>query len=651
MSQEKLVRPFGTWEPAITPSEVYSDYIILGDPHVVGRKVYWAEMRPADEARIVVVELNEDGSRRDITPPDVSVRTRVHEYGGRAFVVTDKHVVFSNFADQRLYLRELLPDLPEAVALTPEVNTDSSLGKYGALVVSPGGDALVFICEKEYEDKENMNCIAALDLRNEDVCEPTILVSGNDFYGDPCFSPDGKKIAWITWNHPNMPWNSSELFIADIEGLTIQDGTIQKVAGGDGISVGYPDFDSKGRLYWIMDVVGCEEDDPKNWWNIYQFDGKNVSAVTDKLAEFANPMWVVGRKAYAMLADIGQIAVKFSSDGSDHFALLNPDSRELKEIVIDYSNIYGIAATQSKEIILRVGSSDRPTSMLRLNASTSESEVVATMFTLELPAEEISKPTLIRYSTEDKEHAYGQLYLPRNSKFEAPSGSKPPLIVNVHGGPTAKASTNISLATQFWTSLGYAILDVDHRGSVSYGRRFRDKLQGQWGEIDATDVRDAVNYLRAEGVVSDKIAISGGSAGGFSVQRALTQFPDLFKVGASYFGIGNLLTLAKHTHKFESRYLEGLLGGPLETHEHVYKDRSPINHMDRLKAPMILLQGADDKVVVPEVSLEIVRILKERGIMHEYVEYEGEAHGFRRKENNIDALTRESEFYRKVLFS
>jgi len=274
--------------------------------------------------------------------------------------------------------------------------------------------------------------------------------------------------------------------------------------------------------------------------------------------------------------------------------------------------------------------------------------VLKESYKMPLDVSHVSKPITIEFPTQDGEHAFALYYKPLNPNFQQPADSKPPLIVEVHGGPTGRASNTLSLEKQFWTSMGYAIIDVDHRGSTGYGREYRDKLLGQWGMIDAMDVSDGIQYLLKQNKVSQKIAIRGGSAGGYAVQRCLTMFPDLFQAGASYFGIGNLITLAKLTHKFESRYLDSLLGASLEEDEGVYKERSPINNLENLRAPMILFQGLEDKIVTPEVSREIVKLLGEKGIKHEYIEYEGEGHGFLKKETNIDALNRESQFYREV---
>ncbi|MFX1538546.1 MAG: alpha/beta hydrolase family protein, partial [Promethearchaeota archaeon] len=288
--------------------------------------------------------------------------------------------------------------------------------------------------------------------------------------------------------------------------------------------------------------------------------------------------------------------------------------------------------------------------VIKLNPESLKVTILKKSSTIKISEEEISIPKFISYPTSDGQSAYAQLYLPKNSKYEAPEYDKPPLLVIVHGGPTGRTNSGLDLTKQFWTSQGYAILDVDHRGSTGYGRKYRDALSGKWGVIDAYDVEDGINYLLKKGLICNKIGIRGGSAGGYAVQRALTLFPDLFGVGASYFGIGNLVTLVEETHKFESRYIDWLMGVSLPEGAAIYKERSPINHLNKLKAPMIIFQGSEDKVVTPEVSREMARTLKKHGIEHEYIEYEGEAHGFRSKETNIDALNREARFYKKVLY-
>ncbi|MFX0115416.1 MAG: prolyl oligopeptidase family serine peptidase [Candidatus Hodarchaeota archaeon] len=644
----KKILPYHKWEPVLTPEDIYADIIGIGEIKVAGDKVYWTELRPAEKGRISLVCQDFSGKISDILPSEFNVRTRMYEYGGFPYTITEEYAFFTNFKDQRLYCKKLTDD-GSPIAITPEKNSDGSLGKYGAPQASPDGKFLIFVYEKEWAKKENENFIALLDTGIPEEQEPIILAQGHDFYFDPIFSLSGTKIAWIQYNHPNMPWNSTELVTAKFQEGKIVPGSEKTIAGGTGVSVCAIQYDKDDNLYFVMDEVGQPEDSPKNWYNIYQYDGERVKPITQELAEFAGPAWVVGLRNYAFLPD-GRMIANYSKKGRDYLALINPQTKEVETLDSPFVGHLGINVLSEEKIVF-VGMNPRTaTAIVKLNLKTMETELIRASFSAQLLEESISIPKLIEYPTSDKQKAYAQLYLPKNGKYEAPKDERPPLIVMVHGGPTARASTHLSLVKQFWTTQGYAILDIDHRGSTSYGRQYRDALEGQWGIIDAQDVKDGVDFLLSQGIIEPKVAITGGSAGGYAVQRALTMFPTIFQVGASYFGIGNLITLTTLTHKFESKYMDWLVGAKLPEGEAVFKERSPINYLDNLKSPMILFQGTEDKVVSPEVSREIADILKEKGIESDYVEYEGEAHGFLRKDSNIDALTREAAFFRKVLF-
>ncbi|MBS3795917.1 MAG: S9 family peptidase [Candidatus Thorarchaeota archaeon] len=643
----KETRQYGLWDPLLTPEEIYMDIIQFADIFAdeKGQK-YWAEVRPAEDGRIIVVQKTQNGTT-DVTPSDFNVRTRVHEYGGRAFTVRDDIIYFSNFKDQRLYKYEFDSD-SAPVALTPERLEGDSLGKYAVPIFSPDGRTLIFVLEKEFEDKENENYLAVIDLDESFPQEPVILVSGGDFYGEPILSSDGRQIAWIQWNHPRMPWEGTELWKAEFHGDDLSIESAEKVAGDEKTAICYPKFDPTDQLFFIMDEAGYAEDQPRNWWNIYVHKNGNIEPITEELAEFGTPMWGLGYNRYVFAED-EMYAICHKKNG-DSLAKISLDTKEIEYVELSYDAISIIEKVDDSNLLLLAASSDHPPAVTLFDAESEQLTVLKKSYNMPLKPEHVSESKTIEYPTEDGGHAYGMFYQPRNPNFSPPPESKPPLIVQVHGGPTSRASTSLSLEKQFWTSMGYAVLDVDHRGSIGYGRKFRDKLLGKWGIIDAKDVRDGIRYLQEQDMISGRIAIRGGSAGGYAVQRCLTMFPDLFSVGASYYGIGNLVTLVKLTHKFESRYLDSLLGASLEEDERVYKERSPINHIENLRAPMILFQGLDDKIVTPEVSQEIAHLLDEKGIKHEYVEYKDESHGFRKKETRIDALNKESQFYREVLF-
>jgi len=647
MLQSKQKLSYGLWKTEITPEKVFSDIVRFFEVKVINNAIYWLEARPSEGGRIVLVLRKPSGEIKDITPKGFYIRTRVHEYGGGAFAIHHNFVYFVNFKDQRIYAQDM--STGDIVPLTPERNADGSLGKYAALEVSPDGSMLTFVYEKEYSDRENKNFIGALDLTKKEVCEPIILAGGNDFYSNPKISPDGEHIAWLTWNHPNMPWDSTKLVLAKLKGVAIAPHSERVIAGGLKRSICQIRFGPKGDLYFVMDRVTDNPDSPENWWNLYRYNQGGIEAVTNKKAEFGAPEWRFGNQMYDFVAN-DKIICTFIEKGEEHLAMLDAKSKKMVPVDTSFQSFNFLQISNDQDLIFVGGSPTQVPSIVRLNLKTLKEEILKSSFPIKIDSENISIPQAIKYRTSDGKFAHAFLYLPKNKKFEGPIHEKPPLIVMVHGGPTSRTSTAMSLTKQFWTSQGYAILDVNYRGSTGYGRQYRDALLGKWGVIDANDIADGVRYLIKQGIVdANKIVIRGGSAGGYAVQRALTEFPDLFAGGASYYGIGNLETLAKETHKFESRYIDNLVGQPYSENAKLYKERSPIYHLDRLKAAMIIFQGSEDKIVTPEVSREMARSLKERGIDHEYIEYPGEAHGFRIKDNNIDSLKKEAAFYKRVL--
>jgi len=648
MAKAKRKLPYGLWETEITPEKVFSDMVVLSEARAVGNITYWLELRPSEGGRTVLVRRNQDGVQKDITPEGFNLRTRVHEYGGGVFTLYNDSLCFVNFEDQRIYYQKTITE-EAPIPLTPQKNADGSLGKYAALEVSPDGKTLVFVYEKEYERKENKNFIALLRLDIDKVQEPVILAQGNDFYGDPKISPSGKYISWLTWNHPKMPWDSTQLVLALFDGKKVVSGSERKIAGGLDKSICQTKFDWQDRLYFVMDEATNDPGNPKSWWNLYRYSDGEVIPITAKKREFGEPLWTFGNSRYDFISD-GKIICTYLEKGKGRLAKLDPESGNLEVLSVPLENFAFLEMEESDHLVFIGSSPDQVTSVMKLNLNSLVVSILKKSSPVQVNRDDLSISRTIEYTTSDGGCAYAHFYFPNNSKFEGPEGKKPPLIVMAHGGPTSQASTAMSLARQFWTSQGYALLDVDYRGSTGYGRNYRDALLGKWGLVDAADIADGVRYLITQGMVNpSQIAIRGGSAGGYAVQRALTEFPDLFQCGASYYGIGDLEKLAKLTHKFESHYLTGLLGKSYPAGKALYKERSPINHLDRLKSPMIILQGSDDRIVRPEVSQQMARALKNRGIVCEYIEYPGETHGFRKKESNIDALRKEARFYRKNL--
>lgn len=640
--------PYTQWQPAITPEQVFSDFIYLVDVRAAGDKLYWLEGRPAENGRVVLVQRDGQGNVSVITPKDYYIRSRVHEYGGGAMAMRDDIVVFVNFKDQRLY-KQVIGQEP--TALTPASGEDEYFHKFGGLEISPDRRYVVFVWEKEHQDpSRTVNVLGVLDLTTEKEAWPTELITGSDFYAAPCLSPSGNKIAWASWDFPYMPWDSTELYNADFYDGRITESSITKVTGGHPIAVLSYQFAANGDLLFVMDRAGCVETDPHNWSNIYRYYDGKTEAVTTMQAEFGFPQWALG-SSYFEPGPSGSIAASCFKDGHNKLLIIDPESKKIDEIISAPLDAFGSLSFKDNQTVALIGSNSKTVPAVgTLDLTTGDYRENTRSSSIEMNPEDISEGQHISFPTSGGATSYGYLYLPKNSHYTAPGDDRPPLIVMAHGGPTARTSAAaLSLTKQFWTTQGYAILDVDYRGSNGYGRAYRDLLLGQWGIADTEDIANGVRQLIKEGIVDpDRVAITGGSAGGYAVQRALTMYPGLFHAGASYFGIGNLETLAKLTHKFESRYLDLIIGRPYTEDDPVYRDRSPINHLDKLQAPMILFQGADDKIVPPETSREMKRILDEKGLRCEYVEYEGEGHGFRAKGNNIDALNREAAFYREV---
>ncbi len=639
----KEIRSYIDWEPFMSPEDVFSDIIGISEIKVDGSETYWLELRPFEKGRSVVVWKDSKGKIYDITPKDFNVRTRVHEYGGGSYTVFDGNIYFSNFKDQRLYHQRVGSSIVRP--LTPERNKDGSLGKYSSFTISPCGRFIIFIYEKEFDDKENENFIGLIDLSKGELSEPTIIAKGCDFYADPIFSPDCKKVAWIQWNHPNMPWDSTELMIADFNENGLKN--IQRVDGGEGISVCLPKFNSIGELFYVKDYARRNENSPENWWNIYCYSNGKIEEITSEYAEFGLPQWVFGRSTYDFLPD-GRIVANMPSEKGG-LILIDPADKSWFKLGTTFCDYSYLKVGSGSKVYFIGSKEDEVKALYLLEIATGELKLIKKSSRVKIDPENISIPKKLDYSTSDGNISHAYFYEPKNKLFKAPEEEKPPLLVVAHGGPTANTSDSFSFIIQFWTSAGFAVVDVDYRGSTGYGRKYRDALLGKWGIIDTADVADAVKYLIRQGKIDgSKVAIRGGSAGGYMVQRAMTEYPELFSVGASYFGIGNLITLVKGTHKFESKYIDNLVGAKLPEGELVYKERSPIFHLDKLKSPMIIFQGSEDKIVTPDCSREMAEILKQKGIKYEYVEYEGEAHGFRTKENNVDSLKRELNFYREV---
>ena len=609
----------------------------LSGPWLEHGAMWWLEGRAAEAGRTALVRLDPAGAPVDVVPADFNVRTSVHEYGGGAHCIHEGVAFVSSFDDQRLYRveRDATP-----VPITPD--EPARRHRFADGRVTPDGSLWIGVRERHAESDR------ATDVVNELVVVPTdgssvprIVVEGRDFYSNPRISPDGARACFLAWDLPWMPWDGCELFVADIAA----DGevtNVERVAGADGQeSIWQPEWSPDGDLVFASDRSG--------WWNLERIRGGERTALHPAEAEFGYPAWVFGARSFAFLDD-GRILCGYEDGGFTRFGVLDPESGELRPLDLGLDSWRSpYVWTEGTEAVVVAGSASLPTRVVRVDVDTGAVETVRTSMDSELSDAFLARPVPIDFPTEGGLTAHALYYPPTNPDYEPPEGERPPLIVESHGGPTDSATAFYSLGVQYWTSRGFAFVDVDYGGSTGYGRAYRERLNGKWGVVDLEDCVNAARYLVDQGKADpDRLLITGGSAGGYTTICALT-FTDVFAAGTSYFGIADLEQFGGgETHKFELQY-EHTLVGPYPERSDLYRERSPIHFTERLSTPMLVLQGADDRVVPPSQAELIVSALRERGVPHAYRLYEGEGHGFRRAENIIGSLEAELSFYGQVL--
>ncbi len=624
------VAPYGSWKSPITSDLIASGTIRLEQIALDGENVYWVEMRPAEGGRYVIVRRSPEGKTVDITPSPFNARTRVHEYGGGAFLVHDGTIFFSNFSDQRMY-RQDAAGLP--VPITPPEKL-----RYADGVIDRGLNRLICVCEDHtIADLEPVNTLMSIDL--DRIKKSDVLISGNDFYSSPRLCPDGSRMAWLTWNHPNMPWDGTELWVGDIKA----DGSlyrIKQVAGGSDESIFQPEWSPDGILHFISDRT--------DWWNIYRLYKGRIEPVTDMEAEFGAPQWFFRMSTYAFMSS-DNIICACNEKGTWHLANLDIQTQKLKFIKTPYTDISHLRAGQGKAVFV-AGSPTEPASVVKFDIRSEQIEILRRSTDIVIDAAYLSIPQAIEFPTAHGLAAHAFFYPPQNQEYFDPSDEKPPLIIMCHGGPTSIASNKFDLMIQYWTSRGFAVLNVNYGGSTGYGRAYRQRLNGQWGVVDVEDCINGARYLVESGEVDgSRLIIRGASAGGYTMLCALT-FSHIFRAGADYYGVSDLEAMRKETHKFESRYLDRLIG-PYPERQNLYKKRSPINFADDLSCPVIFFQGLEDKIVPPDQTEKMVNALLRKGLPVSYIRFEGEQHGFRRAENIKRALDAELKFYRYVIHS
>ena len=627
------VAPYGSWTSPIDLDLVSRESGVgfsYFDADAHG--VYWLESRPQENGRTALVFRPHGGEPEDVIPANFNVRTRVHEYGGGAWFRHGEVVFCSNFDDSRLYRIEQPGADP--VPITPEPDEPNAVRYADGHVFADGS---LIVCVREtHGGGEPKNELVVLP--SDGSAPPRVIATGRDFYAAPRPSPDGKCLAWLAWDHPHMPFECTDLCIGDLG----DDGTLsseRRVAGSTDEAIFQPEWSPDGELHFVSDRTG--------WWNLYVERDGEVHELTSEEGELGYPHWVFNLTRYAFLAD-GRVACVFTRQAIDSLELFDPATGALETVDLGDTSFFSQSLASHDTLIVFSAASPRgPSELTTLDVSSGERTVLRRSGELEVDARYLSVAEPIEFKGAEGLPSYGFYYAPTNPDFSGPDDELPPLIVSVHGGPTAHVSTALDLYVQYFTSRGIAVVDLNYGGSTGYGREYRDRLRGQWGVVDVEDSAASVRFLAERGDIdADRVEITGGSAGGYTTLLALA-VRDEFAAGASYFGVADLVTFHEDTHKFESHYDEYLVG-PWPQAIDVYRERSPVNHADSISRPLLLLQGLDDKVVPPSQSEQIVDALARRGIPHAYIAFEGEGHGFRKAENTRRALEAHFSFLAQV---
>jgi dipeptidyl aminopeptidase/acylaminoacyl peptidase len=644
MSSPKTA-PYGSWPSPITSDLIVAQSIALADVRLDGEHIYWLEGRPQEEGRLVVVRADwHGGNAVDMTAKPYSARTRVHEYGGGSWTVSRGVIIFSNFSDGRLYrVSEAAPD-PQA--LTPAPPARERQWRFADGVIDHARRRWIGVREDHTAEGEPVNTIVAVDLDSGQPEPGLVLVDGHDFFAAPRLSPDGRRLIWLAWDHPNMPWNGTTLYLAALD----QAGRVaapRAIAGGLAESICQPEWSPDGNTIYFVS-------DRSNWWNLYDFDLATQSAqpLAPMAAEFGQPQWNLGMSAYACVGS-DRIVCAYFSAGLGRLAMLDLRSKTLAPIATPFTELGSVRA-DGERVAFRAGAPDHPASIVALDAIARAHRVIkksTDVLDRDEPriADWLTTVQPVEFPTTGGNTAFGLFYPPRNPRFTSLNGEKPPLLVKCHGGPTSAASSALNLTTQFWTSRGIAVLDVNYGGSTGFGREYRDRLKLSWGIVDVDDCVNGAKYLAARDLVDERrIVISGGSAGGYTTLAALV-FRDFFQGGASHYGVSDVAALARDTHKFESRYLDWLIG-PYPQEEALYRARSPLHHAGALSKPVIFFQGDEDQVVPPSQSEAMVEALRRKGNAVGYFLFAGEQHGFRKAANIQRCLDAELMFYAIEVF-
>jgi dipeptidyl aminopeptidase/acylaminoacyl peptidase len=630
---------YGAWPSPLSATDVATGALGMEVVAVDGHDLYWLESRPSESGRVVLVRGGVDRAPSDVTPPGTNVRTRAHEYGGGACLVSAGTVYYSEFADQRIYT--IRP------GHAPVARTPSGSWRFADPAMHPSETWLAYVREDHSVGGEPITTIVRIDA-NGPPDAGVVLVSGADFYSTPRFSPDGGRMCWLQWSHPQMPWDGTELWIADVEA----DASLHRarlIAGGPDESIFQPGWAPDGALCFVSDRTG--------WWNLYRLSAavlstsrhgveQDIEALCPRSAEFGRPQWVFGMATWACM-DANTLVTAYRDTTGWHIGALDVHQRVLRTLTLDVEPGNVVLATPTHAVF--VGISPRaPAAVMRVFLQSGDVETVRVASARIIDDVQVSEARAVEFPTDGGVTAHAYFYAPRHPHVHAPDDELPPAIVVSHGGPTSAAATGLNLEIQFWTTRGFAVIDVDYGGSSGYGRSYRRRLNGQWGVVDIADCVNAVAYFVHERLVDpSRLIIRGRSAGGYTTLAALTFRPRVFGAGASYYGVSDLEGLARDTHKFESRYLDTLVGPYPAAHD-IYRQRSPIHFVDRIACPIILLQGADDRIVPPNQAEMMADAVRQKGLPVALLLLAGEQHGFRRGESIVRSLESELAFYGAV---
>lgn len=666
---KKTETPYGLWRSPMDLGELLSQPSAPMYPFRHRGRLHWLEALTEEDGRIALWKRQKSGEVRCLTPAQFNIRTNAHEYGGRCFCLLGDRIIFNNFSDGRIYRQDLSTG-SRPVAVTPSPPRDRS-ACFADLLPLGRLDVVIAVMETGGKGREERDHLVAIDL-SEEACRngasaPRVLVVGGDFYACPVVSPDHAELAWLEWDNPFMPWDQSRLVKAELaagrDGLEIRKRRVLVAQAEQAVC--QPGFLADHSLLFVRDSGD------NDFWNFFRYKDDKIQQITDDCYEYGEAQWLFGQRRWQEISGDKIIAVGSRHEGDSllEIAIGCGETTRLSGgfAVCAHLHAQPSARAADRELLLIARYADRGAEIRALDLKNdpghsghgghSGRPVYAVASGAEVHG--CSRPQPIAYPTRDGGQAYAYFYAPLNRRYRGPPAARPPLLVMVHGGPTGRTTPELHPLKQLFTSLGYAVLDINHRGSTGYGRAYRQSLLGQWGEIDATDIADGVNHVVEKNLADPELVfIRGGSAGGYAVLRVLTRFPRMFSGGACYYGIGNLITLAQITHKFEGYYTDRLIGEKFDPDTardlarnpaSRFVQRSPVFQLDRLNSPLILFQGLEDKVVPPAISREVAGRLGKKGIQYEYIEYEDEGHGFRRLRNRVDSLKRETAFFASII--